>query len=425
MHSGREGTVLCYPANFSERHQIHPGKSNTCRKYATFHAPMFLTHLECSACGLQHPWSRLHNLCPSCHKPLFAVVDLSAASRTLKRDTLATREKSLWRYREVLPLPGDVEPVSLGEGGTPLLRARRFGEDLELWIKDESINPTESFKARGMSVAVSMAKHLGATKLAVPSAGNAGGALAAYATRAGLEAYIFMPRDTPRGNIIECRELGAHVTLIEGLITDCGAEIARRKKKEGWFDMSTLKEPYRVEGKKTLGYELAEQFNWGLPDVILYPTGGGTGLIGMWKAFDEMEALGWIGTKRPRMFAVQAAGCAPIVRAFEAGEKNAAEFPDAQTIASGLRVPKAIGDFLILNVLRQSNGDAIAVNDEEMIRVAREVGSSEGLFVAPEAAACFAALKSLYSAGKILSGERVVIFNTGSGIKYLDCYQAR
>jgi len=237
-----------------------------------------------------------------------------------------------------------------------------------------------------------------------------------------LEAHIFMPCDTPRANIIECRELGAHMTLIDGLITDCGAEIARRKTNEGWFDMSTLKEPYRVEGKKTLGYELAEQLNWHLPDVILYPTGGGTGLIGMWKAFSEMEMLGWIGGKRPRMFAVQAAGCAPIVRAFEAGEKNAAEILHAHTIASGLRVPKAIGDFLILNILRQSNGGAIAVDDKEMIRVGREVGSSEGLFVAPEAAACFAALKSLRSAGKIGSGERVVIFNTGSGIKYLDCY---
>ena len=384
---------------------------------------MFLTHLECSACGLQHPWSHLQNLCLSCRKPLFAIVDLAAAGRTLKRETVATREKTLWRYREVLPLPGDVEPVSLGEGGTPLLRAQKFGGDIDLWIKDESINPTQSFKARGMSVAVSMAKHLGATKLAVPSAGNAGGALAAYAARAGLEAHIFMPRDTPRANIIECRELGAHVTLIDGLITDCGSEIARRKMKEGWFDMSTLKEPYRVEGKKTLGYELAEQFNWRLPDVVLYPTGGGTGLIGMWKAFDEMEVLGWIGKKRPRMFAVQATGCAPIVRAFEAGERNAAEILDARTIASGLRVPKAIGDFLILNILRQSNGGAMTVDDEEMIHVTREVGSSEGLFVAPEAAACFAALKSLRSAGKIGSGERVVIFNIGSGIKYLDCYQ--
>ena len=386
---------------------------------------MFVTRLECSACGSQHEWSRLQNLCLSCSKPLFAIVDLGAASRTLKRETLPAREKSLWRYREVLPLPGNVEPVSLGEGGTPLLHAEKFGDDIDLWIKDESINPTQSFKARGMSVAVSMAKHLGATKLAVPSAGNAGGALAAYAARAGLEAHIFMPRDTPPANIIECRELGAHVTLINGLITDCGAEIARRKTKEGWFDVSTLKEPYRVEGKKTLGYELAEQFNWELPDLILYPTGGGTGLIGMWKAFDEMQALGWIGTKRPRMFAVQATGCAPIVRAFEAGEKSAGEFPNAHTIASGLRVPKAIGDFLILNILRQSNGGAIAVADKEMIRVTREVGSNEGLFIAPEAAACFAALKSLRSAGKIRSGERVVIFNTGSGIKYLDCYKDR
>jgi threonine synthase len=386
---------------------------------------MFLKHLECSACGRQQQWSRLQNLCPSCHKPLFAIVDLAAASRTLKRETLVTREKSLWRYREVLPLPGNAAPVSLGEGGTPLLRAEKFGGDIDLWIKDESINPTQSFKARGMTVAVSMAKHLGATKLAVPSAGNAGGALAAYAARAGLEAHIFMPRDTPRANVIECRELGAHVTLINGLITDCGAEIARHKTKEGWFDVSTLKEPYRVEGKKTLGYELAEQFDWRLPDLILYPAGGGTGLIGMWKAFDELETLGWIGRERPRMFAVQAAGCAPIVRAFETGEKTATEFPDARTIASGLRVPKAIGDFLILNIVRQSKGGAIAVDDEEMIRVGREVGSSEGLFVCPEGAACFAALKSLRSAGKIVPNERVVIFNTGSGIKYLDCYPDR
>ena len=384
---------------------------------------MFLTHLECSACGLRHDWWCLQNLCTACQKPLFAIVDLAAASRTLTRETLGTREKSLWRYREVLPLPATAEPISLGEGGTPLLRAKKFAGDIDFWIKDESLNPTQSFKARGMSVAVSMAKHLGATRLAVPSAGNAGGALAAYAARAGLEAHMFMPRDTPLANIIECCELGAHVTLIDGLITDCGAEIARRKAKEDWFDMSTLKEPYRVEGKKTLGYELAEQCNWQLPDVILYPTGGGTGLIGMWKAFDEMETLGWIGKKRPRMVAVQATGCAPIVRAFEAGEKSAAEFPGAHTCASGLRVPKAIGDFLILNILRQSNGSAVAVDDEEMIRVVREVGSSEGLFVAPEGAACFAALKSLRSTGKIGSGERVVIFNTGSGIKYLDCYK--
>jgi threonine synthase len=385
---------------------------------------MFLKGLECSSCGLQHDRSRLQNLCTSCGKPLLAIVDLAAARRMLTRESLATRDKSLWRYREVLPLPGDVAPVSLGEGGTPLLRAQQFANDVELWIKDESLNPTQSFKARGMTVAVSMAKYLGATKLAVPSAGNAGGALAAYAARAGLEAHIFMPRDTPRANIVECRELGAEVTLIDGLITDCGAEIARRKTKEGWFDMSTLKEPYRVEGKKTLGYEIAEQCDWQLPDVILYPTGGGTGLIGMWKAFDEMEALGWIGNKRPRMFAVQATGCAPIVRAFEAGEKNASEFPDAHTLASGLRVPKAIGDFLMLDILRQSNGGAVAVDDKEMMQTARDVGAKEGLFVCPEGAACFAALKSLRSTGKVASGEHVIIFNTGSGIKYLDCYQS-
>src|SRR5438552_5179188 len=353
---------------------------------------MFLTHLSCTSCGLNHDWATLQNLCTVCRKPLLAVYDLEQAGRALKRNALLTRpEKSLWRYRELLPVPTETAPISLGEGGTPLLRAERFGASLEmqdLRIKDESQNPTQSFKARGMSVAVSMAKHLGASKLVAPSAGNAGGALAAYAARAGLEAHVFMPRDTPRANIIECRELGARVTLIDGLITDCAAEISRHK--ENWFDVSTLKEPYRIEGKKTLGYELAEQLEGELPDVIIYPTGGGTGLIGMWKAFDEMEKLGWIGQKRPRMFSVQAEGCAPIVRAFEAGEKTAAEFPDARTCASGLRVPKAIGDFLILKILRESSGGAVAVDDEQMIRVAREVGAREGLFVAPEAAACFA-----------------------------------
>jgi threonine synthase len=391
---------------------------------------MFLKHLECTSCGLRHEWARLQNVCTACGKPLSATFDLTAArqldrfNRSSLRATLASREKSLWRYREVLPLPDNAEPVSLGEGGTPLLRARRFAEDIDLWIKDESLNPTQSFKARGMSVAVSMAKFLGATKLAVPSAGNAGGALAAYAARAGLESYIFMPRDTPRANIVECREVGAHVELIDGLITDCGAEIARRKVAEEWFDMSTLKEPYRLEGKKTLGYELAEQLDWGLPDAILYPTGGGTGLIGMWKAFDEMEALGWIGSDRPRMFSIQASGCAPIVRALEAGEKFAAEFPNAHTCASGLRVPRAIGDFLMLKILRDSKGGGVAVDDDEMLRVSREVGSSEGLFVAPEGAACFAALRSLRKTGEIAAGEKVVIFNTGSGIKYLDCYDS-
>ena len=387
---------------------------------------MFLKHLECSACGKQHDWSRLQNLCVACGKPLFAIYDLEAARKLdcLKQSSFESSEKSLWRWRELLPLPKDSEPISLGEGGTLLLQSMKFGGDVDvdLWIKDESVNPTQSFKARGMTVAVSMAKYLGAKKLAAPSAGNAGGALAAYAARAGLEAHIFMPRDTPPANIIECREVGAHVTLIDGLITDCGAEIAKRKEKEGWFDLSTLKEPYRIEGKKTLGYEIAEQLDWKLPDVILYPTGGGTGLIGMWKAFDEMEKLGWIDSKRPRMFSVQASGCAPIVRAFDAGEEFASEFPNAHTVASGLRVPKAIGDFIMLKILRDSNGGAIAIDDDEMIRAVREVGSKEGLFVAPEGAACFVALKELRELGKIDVGERVVIFNTGSGIKYLDCF---
>ena len=387
---------------------------------------MFLTHLECTSCGLRHDAATLQNLCRACQKPLFPAYDLTAVGRAVTRDSFAPREKSLWRFREVLPLPAEVEPITLGEGGTPLLDARRFGESVgvsQLFVKDESQNPTQSFKARGMAVAVSMAKHLGATRLAVPTAGNAGGALAAYAARAGLEAHIFMPRDTPRANMVECRELGAHVTLIDGLITDCGAEIAKRKTAEGWFDMSTLKEPYRVEGKKTLGYEIAEQLGWELPDVVLYPTGGGTGLIGMWKAFDEMETLGWIGSKRPRMFAVQASGCAPIVRAFQAGAESAAEFPDAHTIASGLRVPKAVGDFLMLRILRSSGGGAVTVDDTEMIRITREVGAAEGLFVAPEGAACFAALKRLLDDGSVGRDERVVIFNTGSGIKYLDCFE--
>lgn len=387
---------------------------------------MFLTHLECTNCGTTYEWKTLQNLCTKCQKPLFPRYDLKAVGAALKKEDLATREKSLWRYREVLPLPMDVEPVSLGEGGTPLLRTKRFGEAAgltSLWVKDEAQNPTQSFKARGMTTAVSMAKHLGAKKLAVPSAGNAGGALAAYAARAGMEAHIFMPSDTPRANIVECRELGAHVVLIDGLITDCGAEIAKRKTAEGWFDMSTLKEPYRVEGKKTLGYELAEQMDWTLPDAILYPTGGGTGLIGMWKAFDEMETLGWIGSKRPRMFSVQASGCAPIVTAFEAGEKFAPEFPNAHTLASGLRVPKAVGDFIMLDILRASGGGGVTVNDQEMIAATRDVGAAEGLFVAPEGAACFVALGKLLAGERIGGEERVVIFNTGSGIKYLDCYE--
>src|SRR3989454_2468673 len=388
---------------------------------------MNVTHLECALCGLKHEARRLLNLCTQCGKPLLVRYDLKQAARTLTKESFPARRADLWLIREVFAVEHDENVVALGEGFTPLVYASQLGSQMglsHLYIKDEGQNPTQSFKARGMAAAVSMAKELGARKLAVPSAGNAAGALAAYAARAGLEAFIFMPKDTPRANIIECEQTGAHVTLMDGLITDCGAEVARRKDAEGWFDVSTLKEPYRVEGKKTLGYELAEQLNWELPDVIVYPTGGGTGLIGMWKAFDEMEQMGWIGKKRPRMFSVQASGCAPIVRAFEAGEKTAAEVPNARTIASGLRVPKAIGDFLMLNILRQSNGGAVAVDDDEIIPAAREVGSKEGLFVCPEGAACFAALKSLRSSGKIVPGERVVIFNTGSGIKYLDLYDA-
>jgi threonine synthase len=384
-----------------------------------------LTHLSCTACGQAHDAGIPQNVSPCCGKPLYPQYDLAAAARTLTKEALQTRGRSLWRYREVLPVRRDADIVTLGEGFTPLLPAPRLGakHDLaRLFIKDESQNPTQSFKARGMAAAVSMAKQFGLKKLAVPSAGNAAGALAAYAARAGLEAHIFMPADTPKANVIECRELGAHVTLINGLITDCGAEVAKRKAAEGWFDVSTLKEPYRVEGKKTLGYELAEQLDWTLPDVVIYPTGGGTGLVGMGKAFDEMEHLGWIGKKRPRMFSVQATGCQPIVHAFQAGEKFAAEHVGAQTRASGLRVPKAIGDFIMLDILKKSGGGAVAVTDDEMIAGAREVGSAEGLFVAPEGAATYAALKHLLAAGTVRPGESVVLFNTGAGVKYLECF---
>ena len=388
---------------------------------------MNVTHLECGLCGLEHEARRLHNLCRNCGKPLLVRYDLTRSKTTLTKESLVSRRADMWRYREVLPVESDANIVSLGEGWTPLLRAKRLGKAVgvhELYIKDESQNPTQSFKARGMAVAVSMARELGAKKLAVPSAGNAAGALAAYAARAGLKAFIFMPRDTPRANIVECEQTGAEVTLMDGLITDCGAEVARRKDAAHWFDVSTLKEPYRVEGKKTLGYELAEQMNWELPDVIIYPTGGGTGLIGMWKAFAEMEEMGWIGSKRPRMVTVQAAGCAPIVRAFEQGNRFADEFPNAATTASGLRVPKAIGDFLILDALRQSGGTAVAVTDEELIAATREIGAAEGIFCAPEGAACLPALRVLVEEGFVNPGDRVVLFNTGSGVKYMESFAA-
>ncbi len=354
------------------------------------------------------------NLSPA-GRPLFPEYQLSES--TLDRDALKDREPNMWRYREVLPA---CEIVTLNEGWTPLYHAPRLGE--KWYVKDESVNPTGSFKARGMSAAVSMAKHFGLTKLAVPSAGNAGGALAAYAAKAGIECFVFLPKDTPRAFIVECEVLGAQVTLIDGLITDCGAEIARRKEAEGWFDLSTLKEPYRVEGKKTMGYEVAEQMDWTLPDVIVYPTGGGTGLVGMWKAFDEMERMGWIDSKRPKMISVQAAGCAPIARAFDAGERFATEFENAHTSASGLRVPKAIADFIMLDLIRSSGGTAVTVTDEQMLEGAKQLGRATGIFAAPEGGAVVAGAQALLDNGFISAHETVVLFNTGSGLKYLEAF---
>src|SRR3954467_13897662 len=371
---------------------------------------MHVTKLECSSCRREYPARQVHNVCTECGKPLFVRYDLKRIAKFLTRQALYARRADLWRYRELLPVRREDNIVTLGEGWTPLHHARHLGDTLgmsEIYVKDESLNPTQSFKARGMAVAVSMAKELGAKKLAAPSAGNAAGALATYCARGRLGAYLFMPRDTPRANIIECEAAGAHVTLMDGLITDCGAEVARRKDVEGWCDMSKMKEPYRVEGKKTMGYEIAEQLAWTLPDVIVYPTGGGTGLIGRWKAFNEMQQLGWIGEKRPRMISVQAAGCAPIVRAFEKGERAAEEVPNAATLASGLRVPKAIGDFLILDAARESGGVAITVTDEELIAGARELGRREGIFAAPEGGACVPALRKLIERGKVQPGERV------------------
>jgi threonine synthase len=387
---------------------------------------MNVTHLECALCGLHHEAGVIQNLCTACGKPLLVRYDLEKAGSSLTPTVLTGRESSLWRYSEVLPLNDPRNRVSFGEGWTPLLRAERLGStlpiNLDLYIKDEGQNPTQSFKARGMTAAISMARELGVKKVAVPSAGNAAGAMAAYAARAGMEAYIFMPSDTPRANIVECEQTGANVTLVDGHITDCGKMVAERKDAEGWFDVSTLKEPYRVEGKKTMGYELAEQFKWSLPDVILYPTGGGTGLIGMWKAFDEMQQMGWIDSKRPRMVTVQSATCAPIVRAFKNGERFADEFENAATVASGLRVPKAIGDFLILDALRASGGTAVSVTDSELTAAVGEIGAAEGIFTAPEGAACLPALRKLIADGLISEGQSVVIFNTGSGIKYLEAF---
>ena len=379
-----------------------------------------LAHLACTKCGARYERDRRVNVCvvEGCGGALFSRYH----SARLERDAAADRPRTIWKWHEMMPVEDPENVVSLGEGGTPLLRAGRlearsaFGD---LWIKDEAANPTGSFKARGLSAAVSKAKELGYTKIALPTAGNAGGAAAAYAAKAGMECHVFMPRDTPPVFRVECERYGARVVLVDGLIDDCGRLVAASAAREGWHDVSTLKEPFRVEGKKTMGYELAEDFGWKLPEAILYPTGGGTGLIGMWKAFEEMEEMGWIGSARPKMFAVQAEGCAPIPKAFAEGKTASEKFPDARTYASGLRVPKAFADYLILAYVRASGGSALTVTDDEMRAACDEIGAAEGLFVAPEGGAVWAAAKKLAATGGLDPASRTVLFNTGSGCKYL------
>jgi len=381
----------------------------------------FFSHLECGYCSKTYEADKLWNLCTECSKPLLARYNLLSAKKKLSKDELKNREPNLWRYNELLPVRDKKFILSLGEGFSPLFKAKRLGKELgfsNLYIKDEGLNPTTSFKARGLSVAISRAYELGVKEVSIPSAGNAAGAMSAYAALAGMKSYVFMPKDVPRPFIAECIALGAEVTLIDGLITDCGKAAAEGVKKYGRFDISTLKEPYRIEGKKTMGYELAEQFDWNLPDVIIYPTGGGTGLIGMWKAFDEMEQLGWIDSQRPRMVTVQSSGCAPIVKAFEDNNEFADLWNDARTIADGLRVPAAVGDFLILNALRESNGTAIAVSDEEMLDAANQIGRTQGIFTSPEGGATLAAFHKLREINWIKETETAVLFNTGSGHKY-------
>ena len=388
---------------------------------------MTVTHLECSRCARRYDSGKLHGLC-ECGGPLLVRYNLEQIRGRWSRDAIRSGPSSMWRYSPALPVANPASIVSLGEGMTPLIPTKRLGPRLgssDLWVKDDGINPTGTFKARGMSSAISMCVELGVKKVAVPSAGNAAGAAAAYAAAAGIEAHIFMPRDVPPANYIECRAAGAQVTLVDGLISDCARIVAQRKDSEGWFDLSTLKEPYRIEGKKTMGYEIAEQFDWVLPGAILYPCGGGVGIIGMWKAFEEMEALGWISAKRPKMIAVQASGCPPIVRAFEEGAPQSAFFDNAQTLASGLRVPKALGDFLVLEAVRKSGGTAIAVSDEEILDGVSELAAAEGIFVAPEGGACVAACRKLLASRFLSPADRVVIYNTGSGLKYIDTYAGR
>jgi len=373
-----------------------------------------LTHLECTRCGQRLSAEQPQTVCPKDGGVLYACYDLAAIRQVVSPAHITARVGTMWRYAEVLP---EVEPVSLGEGFTPMLPSREYAN---IFIKDEGLNPTGSFKARGLSAAITMAKHFGLKKLAIPSAGNAAGALAAYAAAAGLEAHIFMPKDVPLANRIECEFYGAHITLVDGLISDCARMVAERKEKEGWFDVSTLKEPYRVEGKKTMGYEVAEQLGWRLPQGIIYPTGGGVGMIGMWKAFDEMEQLGWIGSERPQMVGVQSSGCAPIVKAWDEGKNVSEMWSHAATRASGLRVPKAYGDYIILEILRNSGGVAISVTDEEIMDAVHRWAQVEGIFAAPEGAAALAAYRKLLGNGFFSPDDRVVLFNTGTGLKYLD-----
>jgi threonine synthase len=385
----------------------------------------FVSHLECARCRKHLESGRVHNLC-DCGSPLLVRYQLAGIAGSALRQRLVSRPPNLWRYREVLPVTRESSIVSLGEGFTPLLRARRLGEKLgvpNLYLKDEGVNPTGSFKARGQSVAISMARELDLRRVAVPSAGNAGGAMAAYAAVAGMQALVYMPEGTPVVNRLECALLGAEVALVSGSIKECGRALRERIEREGWFDMSTLKEPYRVEGKKTMAYEVVEQLGGKVPDAMIYPTGGGTGLVGMWKAFDEMEELGWIGRKRPRLIAVQATGCAPMVRAFAARAEHADEWLNSQTIASGLRVPSAIGDFLILRALRESQGVAIAVSDDAMLDGVRQIAEAEGLVTSPEGGATLVALQRLLEEGSLAGDDTVVLFLTGSGYKYLEAMQ--
>jgi threonine synthase len=377
-----------------------------------------ITFLECTKCGERLSAEKPQTLCPKDGGSLYVRYDLDAIKKKFTRESLAGRSATMWRYSDVLP---DADPVTLGEGFTPMLPSRKTPN---VFIKDEGLNPTGSFKARGLCAAVTMAKHYGLRKLAIPSAGNAASALAAYCAAAGIEAHIFMPKDVPQANLVECQSYGANVTLVDGLISDCARTVGEQKEKQGWFDISTLKEPFRVEGKKTMGYEVAEQLGWQLPDAIFYPTGGGVGLIGMWKAFEEMEQLGWVGKKRPKMVAVQSAGCAPIPKALDEGKAVSEMWKDASTVAAGLRVPKAYGDYIILDILKKSGGTALAVSDDEIMECVRRWASEEGVFAAPEGAACLAAYEKLIASKFLKPGDTCVLFNTGSGLKYIDVIAA-